>query len=109
VLVRLAALALPVALLPAAAAAQFAGVVVAPTRAADPLLATPAQLAAERDSIRTEALSDMRAWVDSAAGVVTVTPRPPGPPREIPAEPATPGTPAPAAPTPAPPARPPQR
>jgi hypothetical protein len=87
-------------------------VVAAPPRQTDSLLVTPAQLAAERDSIRTEALSDMRAWVDSAAGIVTVTPAPAGAGPRHPAAPAPAGTPTPAAPAPsapAAPARPPER
>ena len=102
----LAAVAAIAAAPPAAAHAQFAGVLRAPPRRAEAAPLTPTQVRAEQDSARREALSDMRAWVDSAAGIVTVTPRVPGAADPAPAAPA--GTP-PAQTTPAtPPARPPE-
>ena len=70
---------------PAAARAQFAGVVAPPPRREGQAPLTPAQSRVQRDSIRREAMSDMRAWVDSAAGVVIVAPRTPAPPGRDPA------------------------
>lgn len=101
-----AATLLAAVLAPAAARAQFAGVPAPPPRREEAPLLTPAQVDARRDSVRREAMSDMRAWVDSAAGIVTVSPPPPGPPpRERP-----PASDTASAPSPAPaPARPPRR
>lgn len=90
---------------PTAARAQFAGVIAPPPRRVEEPLLTPKQVDAQRDSVRREAMSDMRAWVDSAAGVVTVTPASPTPRDAPPAAP----RPDPAAPPAAAPARPPRR
>jgi len=70
---------------PTALSAQFAAVIVAPPRRAEAPLLTPKERAVQQDSVRREAMSDMRAWVDSAAGVVTVTPAAPGPRESRPA------------------------
>jgi hypothetical protein len=85
VILRLTAVAAGVIAAPAAAHAQFAGVVPPPPTRAAVVAATPGQQAAVRDSVRRESMSDMRAWVDSAAGVVTVTPRTPDAPGRDPA------------------------
>jgi hypothetical protein len=106
VLSRLAAAALLVAV-PAVARAQFAGVIAAPPRQAEEPLLTPRQVDARQDSVRREAMSDMRAWVDSAAGIVTVTPATPAP-RTAPRAPGRDSTAAGPA-RPATPARPPRR
>ena len=78
VLLRAAAAAL-LAFAPAVAHAQFAGVLTPPPRREGQAPLTPSQARVQRDSVRREALSDMRAWVDSAAGVVLVAPPPPAP------------------------------
>ena len=75
-----AAVVLLALLAPAAAQAQFAGVPTPPPRRDAAPLLTPAQVDSVRDSVRRDAMSDMRAWVDSAAGLVTVTPGTPRPP-----------------------------
>jgi hypothetical protein len=61
-------------LLPAAAAAQFTTFVTPPRPRADSVrpVATPAQQRAAADSVARVAITNMKAWVDSAAGDVVV-------------------------------------
>jgi hypothetical protein len=60
-------------LLPATAAAQFTTFVTPPRQRADSAKpVTPAQAAAAEDSTARVAITNMKAWVDSAAGDVVV-------------------------------------
>jgi hypothetical protein len=61
-------------LLPATAAGQFTTFVTPPRQRADSAkpVATPAQAAAAADSMARVAITNMKAWVDSAAGDVVV-------------------------------------
>lgn len=58
------------ALVPASASAQFTTFVAPPRPNADSAKAATVALRAEADSIAHTTLTDMKAWVDSAAGVV---------------------------------------
>jgi hypothetical protein len=59
-------------LLPATAAGQFTTFVTPPRQRVDSAPATPAQKAAAADSVARVAITNMKAWVDSAAGDVVV-------------------------------------
>lgn len=78
------------ALLPASASAQFTSFVTPPRRDADSAKAAIAAARAATDSIARTTLTDMKAWVDSAAGVAVATADTAAPPAVEP----TPGVPA---------------